>query len=54
MKQEIADGTLDMDDFNDFEHPEVVAPKPFNDAKLKQNTVTVQVPAKSIVVLSIK
>jgi alpha-N-arabinofuranosidase len=43
-----------VDDFNDFEHPEVVAPKPFNDAKLKQNTVTVQVPAKSIVVLSIK
>jgi alpha-N-arabinofuranosidase len=43
-----------VDDFNDFQHPEVVSPKPFTDAKLKKNTVTVQVPAKSIVVLNIK
>lgn len=41
-------------DFNDFEYPAVVTPKPFKDAKLKKNTVTVQVPAKSIVVLNIK
>ena len=41
-------------DFNDFDHPDVVAPKPYKDAKLKKNTLTVQVPAKSIVVLSIK
>ena len=43
-----------VDDFNDFQHPEVVVPKPFKDAKLKKNMVTVEVPAKSIVVLSIK
>ena len=43
-----------VDDYNDFQHPEVVSPKPFNDAKIKNNTVTLQVPAKSIVVLNIK
>ena len=42
------------DDFNDFEHPEVVAPKAFKDVKLKKNTLTVKMPAKSIVVLNIK
>ena len=41
-------------DFNDFQHPEVVAPKAFKNAKLKKNVVTVEVPAKSIVVLNIK
>ena len=41
------------DDFNDFQHPEVVAPKPFSDARLKNGVLTVQVPAKSIVVLNI-
>ena len=43
-----------VDDYNDFQHPEVVSPKPFKDAKLKSNTISVQVPAKSIVVLNIK
>jgi alpha-N-arabinofuranosidase len=43
-----------VDDFNDFQHPEVVAPKAFTGAKLKNNVVTIEVPAKSIVVLSIK
>ena len=43
-----------VDDYNDFQHPETVVPKAFKDAKLKQNVVTVKVPAKSIVVLSIK
>jgi alpha-N-arabinofuranosidase len=44
-----------VDDYNDFQHPAVVAPKPFNDAKLsKQGSLAVKVPAKSIVVLSIK
>ena len=41
-------------DFNDFQHPDVVAPKVFNDAKLKKNVLTVKIPAKSIVVLNIK
>ena len=43
-----------VDDFNDFQHPEVVSPKAFKDAKLKKDVVTVKVPAKSIVVLNIK
>jgi alpha-N-arabinofuranosidase len=41
-------------DFNDFSHPDVVAPKDYKDAKLKKNVLTVKVPAKSIVVLNIK
>ncbi|MBR4783584.1 MAG: alpha-N-arabinofuranosidase, partial [Bacteroidaceae bacterium] len=43
-----------VDDFNDFSHPDVVAPKDYSDAKLKNGVVSVKVPAKSIVVLSIK
>jgi len=43
-----------VDDFNDFQHPAVVSPQPFKNAKLKKNTLTVQVPAKSIIVLSIR
>ena len=41
-------------DFNDFQHPNVVAPKEFKDAKIKKDVLTVKMPAKSIVVLSIK
>ena len=41
-------------DFNDFQHPNVVAPKEFKDAKLAKNVLTVKIPAKSIVVLNIK
>ena len=41
-------------DYNDFQHPDVVAPKDFKDAKLNKGVVTVKVPAKSIVVLNIK
>ena len=41
-------------DFNDFNHPNVVAPADFKDAKLKKNKLTVKVPAKSIVVMNIK
>jgi alpha-N-arabinofuranosidase len=41
-------------DFNDFQHPDIVSPKAFKDAKLKNGTLTVAVPAKSIVVLNIK
>ena len=33
---------------------QAVAPKDFNDAKLKKGVLTVAVPAKSIVVLNIK
>ena len=41
-------------DFNDFQHPDVVAPAEFKDAKLKKDVLTVKIPAKSIVVLNIK
>ena len=41
-------------DFNDFQHPNVVAPADFKDAKLKKGVLTVKIPAKSIVVLNIK
>ena len=44
----------EVDDFNDFNHPDVVAPKDYKDAKLKKGNVSVKVPAKSIVVLTIK
>ena len=41
-------------DFNDFQHPDVVAPKAYNDAKLKKGILTVKIPAKSIIVLTLK
>ena len=41
-------------DYNDFQNPSVVAPKEYKDAKLKKCVLTVKVPEKSIVVLSIK
>ena len=41
-------------DFNDFQHPAVVAPAEFKDANLKKGILTVKIPAKSIVVLTLK
>jgi alpha-N-arabinofuranosidase len=41
-------------DFNDFQHPNVVSPAQFKDAKLNKGVLTVNIPAKSIVVLKIK
>ena len=43
-----------VSDFNDFEHPDVLKPAAFKDAKLNKNTLKVKIPAKSIVVLKIK
>ena len=43
-----------VSDYNDFQHPNVVAPTDFKDAKLKKGTLTVKIPAKSIIVLNIK
>ena len=40
-------------DYNDFEHPDRVSPGEFRDAKLKKGVLTVKLPAKSIVVLSL-
>ena len=44
----------DIADYNDFEHPDVVSPKPFKGAKLNKGRLKVQIPAKSIVVLNLK
>ena len=41
-------------DYNDFEHPQKVAPQEFKGAKLTKGVLNVKLPAKSIVVLSIK
>lgn len=41
-------------DYNDFANPYVVKPAEFNKAKLKKNTLTADIPAKSIVVLNVK
>jgi alpha-N-arabinofuranosidase len=42
-------------DYNDFQHPDVVSPKEYKDAKLnKKGTLSVKIPAKSIIVLNIK
>ena len=41
-------------DYNDFQHPNVVSPKAYKDATLKKGVLTVKVPAKSIIVLTLK
>ncbi len=41
-------------DYNDFQNPTKVAPAPFKEAKLKKNVLSVKLPAKSIVVLTLK
>ena len=41
-------------DYNDFNSPDRVSPKPFKDAKLKKSTLKVKIPAKTIVVLNVK
>ena len=43
-----------VDDYNDFQNPNKVAPADFKDAKLKKGVLTVKVPAKSLVVLTLK
>ena len=37
-----------------FEHPDVVVPRDFKDARMKKNMLSVKLPAKSIVVLTLK
>lgn len=44
----------EITDFNDFDHPDVVEPKQFNNIKLKNNELKLKLPAKSIVVLELK
>lgn len=43
-----------IDDYNTFENPNVVKPAVFKDFKIKKNTLTVKMPAKSIVTLAVK
>lgn len=43
-----------IDDYNDFSNPSVVAPSEFNGFYLKKGVLTVKLPAMSIVVLNIK
>ncbi len=43
-----------VSDFNDFDHPDVVKPTVFKGAKISKGDVKVKVPAKSIVVLTLK
>jgi len=41
-------------DYNDFDDPDKVAPKPFTGAKAKGSKVNLTLPAASVVVLEIK
>ena len=43
-----------IDDFNSFEKPDVVKINDFKDFKIKDNTLTVKMPAKSIITISVK
>ena len=43
-----------INDFNSFENPNAVTVKDFKDAKLSKETLTVQLPAKSVVMLTIE
>ena len=43
-----------IDDYNSFEHSDVVVPKDFKGAKIQKNGLQVKLPAKSIVVLEVK
>lgn len=43
-----------ISDYNDFEHPQTIAPLVFKDMKIKKNIIKIKIPAKSIVVLNIK
>lgn len=43
-----------INDYNTFENPNVVEPKPFSDAKISKDTLKVKLPAKSIVTIELK
>ncbi|MBM7570847.1 alpha-N-arabinofuranosidase [Aquibacillus albus] len=43
-----------MNEHNTFEHPNNVKPEGFHDVKVSENTLSLQVPAKSVLVLTIK
>jgi alpha-N-arabinofuranosidase len=43
-----------LQDFNSFENPSKVQPKPFTEARLKDNIISVKVPPFSVIVLELK
>ncbi len=43
-----------LQDYNTFENPNLITPKAFKDAKLKGNTLTLEVPPFSVVVLALE
>lgn len=43
-----------IQDYNSFEKPDAIKPVIFKDAKLKGNTVSIKLPARSVVVLELK
>lgn len=42
-----------MDDYNDFNHPEVVRRTAFKDSKIKRRKIRLKVPAMSVVVFNV-
>ncbi len=43
-----------IDDYNSFDRPDVVKTEQFKDFKIKDNTLTVKMPAKSIITITVK
>jgi alpha-N-arabinofuranosidase len=43
-----------VNDYNSFDNPKKVIIKPFNGARLQGNSLSVELPAKSVVVLELK
>ena len=43
-----------MDDYNDFNHPEVVRRTAFKDSKTKKRKIRLKVPAMSVVVINVR
>lgn len=58
MTPKLATGTIltssKIDDYNDFSHPATVTPQAFSGARIKKGQLIVTLPAKSIVVLTVK
>ncbi len=58
MQPKTASGKLltskTIKDYNDFDNPDVIKLADFKDAKIKNNTVKLKLPAKSIVVVNLK
>ena len=42
-----------VQDYNSFDEPGKIAPKEYKDAKLKDNTITINMPSASVIVLAL-